>query len=231
VRLSVDRAIFDLYPGLSLVVVGARGVDNRPNAAATAYHRRAWERAHALRDTYQNVGSHPSVREWREAFRSIGVSPRHFPSSIEALLRRAFKSEHPPTINPLVDFYNSVSLNRAVPAGGFDLATIPNEIGLRLTRPGDRFTALGSREAVDVPPGEVAYTAGRTVLTRHFVWRQAQEGLIGERTTEVVLLAEILEGNERADEVEGELVGGLRTLFGVGANTARATRENTAITI
>jgi DNA/RNA-binding domain of Phe-tRNA-synthetase-like protein len=40
----------------------------------------------------------------------MGVSGRKFPSSIEALLRRAFKGGEPLRINPLVDFYNAVSL-------------------------------------------------------------------------------------------------------------------------
>ncbi|MDP8946327.1 MAG: hypothetical protein M3N03_10425 [Actinomycetota bacterium] len=44
---------------------------------------------------------------------AMGVSGRKFPSSIEDLLRRAFKGGEPLRINPLVDFYNAVSLWKA----------------------------------------------------------------------------------------------------------------------
>jgi hypothetical protein len=48
-----------------------------------------------------------------EAMTAMGVSGRKFPSSIEDLLRRAFKGGEPLRINPLVDFYNVVSLWKA----------------------------------------------------------------------------------------------------------------------
>lgn len=80
--------------------------------------------------------------------------------------------------NPLVDFYNLVSLTHVVPTGGFDLAEVGSELRLRLTRDGDLFTALDEPAPLEVGAGEVAYAAGTTVLTRHFVWRQARTGLI-----------------------------------------------------
>lgn len=53
---------------------------------------------------------------------------------------------------------------------------------LRLTRRGDTFQALDKNEPVAVPDGEVAYVTGRTVLTRHFVWRQSRAGIITPET-------------------------------------------------
>ena len=77
---------------------------------------------------------------------------RHFPTSIEALLRRAMKGGSPFRINPLVDFYNAVSLRRVVPVGGFDLDRVPGPLSVRLTRDGDTFSALDADGAVPVPP-------------------------------------------------------------------------------
>lgn len=224
-RLRVDAGVFDRFPGLTVVVATASGVGRDGGAAVASYLEEAWRDAGALRETYASPQSHPHVAAWREAFKAIGVSPREFPSSVESLLRRSFKGGDPPRVNPLVDFYNAVSLHEVVPAGGFDRAALPDEVALRLTRTGDTFTPLDGGPRIAVDPGEVAYATGATVLTRHFVWRQSREALISESTTEVVLVAEVL-GDISADvvgRVEARLREGLRDLFGVAARTGRVT--------
>jgi B3/4 domain-containing protein len=116
------------------------------------------------------------VLAWRQRLQATGVSMRHFPTSIEALLRRAMKGGSPFRINPRVDFYNAVSLRRVVPVGGFDLDRVPGPLSVRLTRDGDTFSALDADGAVPVPPGELAYATGTTVLTRQFMWREVARG-------------------------------------------------------
>ncbi|HET8627764.1 MAG TPA: phenylalanine--tRNA ligase beta subunit-related protein [Thermomicrobiales bacterium] len=214
----VEPAIFERFPGLRLAVVVAHGVDNRADRpAAAARWRDAWDAAGREGAQYGNAQSHPRVRRWRERFRAQGISGKEFPSSAEALLRRALKGGEPFAINPLVDFYNSVSLRHAVPAGGFDLDHVAGPLELRLTRPGDHFTALDEDAPLPVPPGEVAYADGQTVLTRHFVWRQARTALITPATRSVFLVSEILGevGPDVADAVLADLRDGLATLFDI----------------
>jgi DNA/RNA-binding domain of Phe-tRNA-synthetase-like protein len=146
---------------------------------------------------------------------AIGVSGQKFPSSVEAILRRAMKGDDPFSINPLVDFYNLVSLRHVVPAGGFDLEKLDEALELRLTRRGDTFQALDESESVPVPPGEVGYVTGRTVLTRHFVWRQSRAGLITPTTHSVFLVSEILGplGERLAESVIEAFRAGLTRYF------------------
>jgi DNA/RNA-binding domain of Phe-tRNA-synthetase-like protein len=70
-----------------------------------------------------------------------------------------------------------------------------------------------------VPAGEVAYTDDTTILTRHFVWRQAKAGLIDRRSQDLVLLAEVLGELERSliETVCGDLSAGLERYFDVAA--------------
>jgi DNA/RNA-binding domain of Phe-tRNA-synthetase-like protein len=147
----------------------------------------------------------------------LGVSSKAFPSSIEALLRRALKAGDPFSINALVDFYNTLSLRHVVPVGGFDLDQLHDPLELRLTREGDTFTALGEQTAMPVPAGEVAYADGQSILTRHFVWRQAQMGLITPYTHSVFLVSEILDevGQDVAEAVLADLQTGIQTFFKV----------------
>lgn len=142
-------------------------------------------------------------------------------------------------INPLVDFYNSISVKHAVTAGAFDIASLktsaaaePDTVGkhplleLRLTRDGDVFLALDAPEGTaptPVPADELAYVQGNAVLTRHLAWRQAAAGLVTPQTTDVVFMSEIFnESGEGADapsalaqSVADDLVKGLKDFFGV----------------
>ena len=132
-------------------------------------------------------------------------------------MRRATKGGLPPRINPLVDFYNGLSLSLVVPIGGFDIGALADgDIDVRLTRAGDTFLALDADEPSPVPAGEVAYVCGSTVLTRHLVWRQSRPGLILPGTSDVVLLCEVLGDVPRPellDEVRSAFVEGLERWF------------------
>lgn len=216
-RFVVDAEIFGLFPGMRLAVAVAEGLDNRnsPTGLEDLWGA-AWRGSAEEAKGYGNPQSHPRVKAWREAMGAIGVSGRKYPSSIEAAMRRAAKGGEPFSANPLVDFYNAVSLEHVVPVGGFDMDEVKDPLELRLTREGDAFRALDAAAAEPVDPGEVAYASGDTVLTRHFVWRQACEGLITERTSSVLLVSEILAGLESglAERVLETLQSGLVEHFG-----------------
>ena len=217
-QFLVEPAIFERFPGLMLPVAVADGIENQAERPVIAARwREVWAEAGQEAKPYGNAQSHPRVRPWRERFTAMGVSGKEFPSSAEALLRRALKGGEPFSINPLVDWYNTISLRYSVPAGGFDLAQLEGPLELRLSRPGDQFLALDAEEPLEVPQGEVSYAAGQTILTRHFVWRQAREGLIGPDTRQVFLVSEVLGevGREVAEAVVEEFRAGLQEYFSV----------------
>ena len=214
---SVEPDVFTRIPGMRLAVVVARDIDNRSERPEVSLAwDAAWAAAASAVAPYGNAQSHPRVVPWRQRFQAIGVSMRHFPTSIEALLRRAGKGGVPFRINPLVDFYNGVSLRHAVPVGGFDLDRVTSPLVVRLTRAGDTFDSLDGEGPVAVPAGEVAYATGLTILTRQLMWRQARDGLIHPDTRAVFLVSESLpeSGAGLAEMVLDELDGGLRRSFG-----------------
>jgi DNA/RNA-binding domain of Phe-tRNA-synthetase-like protein len=224
----VDKRVHGLFPGLTLVAVVAKGVNNEK--PRPAIHQALAETSAHLRDTWSwpNAQSHPYVQAWRRAFQVMGVSGKEFRSSVEALTRRALGGRGLPNINPVVDFYNSVSLRYLVPAGGWDLDDIcGGEIVLRVTSGGEPFTALGVQQPGSVGAGEVVYTDQTEVITRHFVWRQAEKGKIRPATKNLFLVSEILAevGMSVARDVELALVNGLREYFGASAQSAILTSD------
>ena len=219
-RLVVEPRIFDYFPGLHLTVAAARDLRNTPSEALEHRWREAWREAGAL--DLPNAQSHPYVNAWREHLRGAGVSGKKFPTSIEAMLRRTLKGGEPFHINPLVDFYNALSLHHVVPAGAWDMDEIPEDLQLRFTRAGDRFTALDETQALAVAEGEIAYASGPVVLTRHFMWRQARQALVQPETRNVFLISEIpgIAGRGVAEAMRRDMLSGLRLHFGVEAKSA-----------
>jgi DNA/RNA-binding domain of Phe-tRNA-synthetase-like protein len=217
--LTVEDEIFRRFPGVRLAAVIAEGVDNaREYPGIEAMWRDVWAGALSA-GQYGNAQQHPRMQPWRERFRAMGVSGKEFPNSAEALLRRALKGGEPFKINPLVDFYNAVSLENFVPVGAFDLDQLSGPLELRITRAGDTFTALDADAPLDVPPGEVAYCNGSDLLTRHFVWRQSRLGLVSADTRSVFIVSEVLgdvdSDGSLAAHVADELRSGVERYFGV----------------
>ncbi|SRR6266700_3829611 len=231
-QFIVQPEIFKRFPNMRLAVAVARGIDNQAERPEIADRwQEVWAETGKAAAISGNAQSHPRVKPWRERFSAQGVPGKQFPSSIEAVLRRALRSNAPFSINPLVDFYNTVSLQYIVPAGGFDLAQLHGPLELRLTRSGDTFAALDEDIAQTVPAGEVAYADGHTILTRHFVWRQAKMGLITRDTRSVFLVSEVLGelGSEVAEQVVGALSRGLEEYFGVRPDSSIVDESRPAI--
>lgn len=233
-QFVIEPEIFRRFPGIHIAVAVAYGLDGTSDEPEIAARwREAWAGA-AASAVYGNAQSHPRVKPWRERFQAQGISGKEFPSSIEAMLRRALKGGEPFSINPLVNFYNAISLRHVVPAGGFDLREIEGPLELRLTRPGDTFVALDAEQSLAMPLGEVAYANGQTVLTRHFVWRQARTALISRETRDVFLVSEVLgevlaQDSAVADAVRADFQQGLRDLFGVESQGFVLDAEHAAI--
>lgn len=228
---AIQADVFMRIPNLRIAVAVAGGLDNAAShPGVEALWRAAWENA-ASAAVYGNAQSHPRVKPWRDTFTRMGVSGKQFPSSVEALLRRAMKGGEPFIINPLVDLYNAISLTRLVPAGAFDLDDIHDMLELRLSRPGDTFQALDEEAPFAVPEGEVSYGTGTIIITRHIVWRQSRAGLVTPQTRRAILVSEVLAelGPDAPAEVAGDFARDLREYFGVPSHTWVLTPDQPSI--
>lgn len=216
VDFFVEADVFEYFPGMRLVVAAAEGMSLPAGTEpVAAFLRDSWRIAAEASTAYGNPQSHPNIKPWGERMKMAGAPRKNFPSSIEALVRRAGKSERPFAIHPFVDFYNAVSLRYLVPAGGFDIDVLRDGLALRFSRHGDSFTALDEEDSVDIPPGEVSYADGDIVVTRHFVWKQSRHAIIAPESKNIFFISEIL-GElppETAGIVHEALVEGLRNFF------------------
>lgn len=170
-RIAAD--IFGAYPGYSRGVVVVSGADNGRDALRLEIQLRAEEERVRERLGDGPVVERPEVASWREAYRRFGAKPSEHRSSIEAMLRRVLKPDRLPSINPLVDIGNIVSLRHLLPAGVHPLPASEPGLQLRRAQAGDSFVAADGSAAQAPAQGEVVFAQGAVVLTRRWTWRQA----------------------------------------------------------
>ncbi len=229
-HFQVDPKVYHSFPGMRLAIAVTEGLDNRTaQVPVSELWQQTWQNVTQL--GVDDARVHPYVKAWRENFAALGVSMKRFPTSIEAMLRRALKGGEAFSINPLVDFYNALSLQYVCPAGALDLGVLEKPLVLRLTTGEDRFTALDSSESIAVPEGEIAYTSGTDILTRHFMWRQSQLALVTPDSTRIFMVSEIpgLAGEPVAEAMRESMVVGLRDLFGLECQSFLMTNDQPSI--
>lgn len=164
--------VFTAYPGYCRGVVVFSDVDNGGQNADLLALLRATER-HVRASISGNVSEYPKIAAWRDAYRKFGAKPSEHRSSIEAMTRRVVKPDDLPSINPLVDVGNIVSLKYMLPAGVHPLAAGREALELRRATAGDVFVPAGSASPEQPSEGEIVFTSGNEVLTRRWTWRQA----------------------------------------------------------
>jgi DNA/RNA-binding domain of Phe-tRNA-synthetase-like protein len=164
-----------------------------------------------------NVKEYPAIACYREAFRRLGYNPNKFPCSVEALTSRITKGGEPPSINPVVNLVNAVSLKHTLPMGAHDMDSVSGGIAVRYAREGESFTPLGETEPEAVPVGELVYADDREVRTRRWIWRQNDRGKVTHASRNVFFPVDgFTDVNKAAVErAMEELSGLLETFFRV----------------
>jgi len=113
---------------------------------------------------------------------------------VDALRRRLARTARLPRINAAVDCYNLVSVSHGVPAGAFDLDAAHGDIVVGFAAGHEEFTPLGEPDTTEHPrPGEVIYSDGTSVLTRHWNHRDAERTKVTQQSSHILFLLETTE--------------------------------------
>lgn len=141
----------------------------------------------------------PEVQAWRRAFSQMGLKPTQYRSAAEALLRRFRKDDALPTLHPLVDVCNAVSLAYALPVAVIDLDQVDGFIQVRHAHGDETYQAF-SGEAERPAPGEVIFAdAARQVHARRWTFRQSRRSTVGDATCRALVVSEGLHATAAAD--------------------------------
>lgn len=204
---AIAPDVFARFPDYRRGLVIAHGVRNGPSSPELVGLLREAEASVRERLGESDVTAHPRIASWRAAFQSLGIKPKDFRSSVEAMARRALKGQQLPSINALVDIGNILSLRHLLPMGGHSIDGAADSYVLRLATGGERFVPFGTDQEEHPDPGEIIFAEGDTVLTRRWSWRQANHSLTLAETTAIEYNVDGLPPVDRAEveRISGEL--------------------------
>lgn len=222
IQYSIDDQVFEHFPAFIRGVLVAREVSNLISPEALIEILRGEEKRLLGKLDKGNIAQHPRIDNWREAFRSLGIKPSEYRSSVEALVRRVMNGHQIPAINAIVDICSIISLRYLIPAGSHALDRVKSDITLRHASGREIFHPLGSTESEHPEPDEIIFAEENEVLTRRWVWRQSTHTLTELDSRHIAVNLDALPpvdkeeihkaGNELADLVGG-FCGGETELF------------------
>jgi DNA/RNA-binding domain of Phe-tRNA-synthetase-like protein len=141
----------------------------------------------------------PQTQAWRRAFARMGLKPTQYRCASEALLRRYKKERSLPSIHPLVDLCNAVSLAYAIPVAALDVDQIAGSLRVRYADGNETYLAF-SGQTEHPYPGEVIFAddAGN-VHARRWTNRQSALSAMSPVTTTALIVAEGMHESASAD--------------------------------
>jgi DNA/RNA-binding domain of Phe-tRNA-synthetase-like protein len=186
--LQLDDAIADAGVVVGFLLLG--GIDNRFCAPGfEALRERLW-RSILASAAATVLEDDPTLAGYRELHRRFGIDDASLVPSPESLLRLLFKRGELRSINPIVDVYNTVALERRLSCGAHDLDRLDGRLRLAHTRGGERFRALGKADDEPVAAGEYAYLDGAGRVVCRLECRQADHSAVSPATRNVALIVQ-----------------------------------------
>ncbi|MBM7617540.1 DNA/RNA-binding domain of Phe-tRNA-synthetase-like protein [Weissella uvarum] len=216
-KFQIDQSFWELFPEAQVNVLVLHDVDNhiKNTQHSEAVLKQAETKA-AQFLTEDNFSDNPIVQSWRQTYQQF-KKKKGARASIEALLKRVDQGKGVGAINPLVDLYNSISLQYGVPVGAEDLSTIKGDIHLGKAKGGEAFYPLGDDENEPALPEEIIYYDDEGAICRCLNWRDGKRTMLTEDSSDVIMFMEATNDiqKERLDDATQALKTLINTEMGV----------------
>ena len=232
-KFIVEPEFWELFPETQIGIVLAKNIDNSMESSTEI--KKNLDEANENAEKFLGAAvfsENPVVSVWRKAYQQFKTK-KGARSSIENLLKRVDKGKAVGSINPLVDIYNSISLNYGLPAGGEDIDTFAGNLRLTKAVGGEHFLALGDDEADNALSGEICYLDDEGAVCRSWNWRDGQRTMLTEHTKNAFLIIGSVDP-EREDVLEAatqKLAELSEKYLGGTAQVLLVTKENPEISL
>ena len=200
-RFIVEDSFWELFPNAKLGVVLLKDYANELNSEEKKEVEEILKESNILAKKHlkeEVFSENDIIQVYRKAFQKFKTK-KSVRSSIEALLKRIDTGKEIPTIEPLVDIYNSASLRFGLPVGAEDIETFEGDLRLKITQGGDEFYLIGEEENMETLPNELCYIDEKGAVCRCLNWRDGKRTMITENTKNAFIVTEVLEEEYEED--------------------------------
>ncbi|MEI9855901.1 B3/4 domain-containing protein [Enterobacter mori] len=210
---SIDSRLAGIAPGFRALSILVEAAPITHPEVAPAVLGQAFQQM--LNDDVPWADAHLS--DWDEVFKAFGAKPKRTPCSAAALRKRVMKDGSLPSLDPVVDIYNAVSIRYAIPVGGENLAAYSGAPRLTLADGSEPFDTLKEGQPVVEYPdaGEVIWRDDLGVTCRRWNWRQGVRTRLDSQAQSMWFILESLPSMplEALEEAGEELVNNLQRLM------------------
>jgi DNA/RNA-binding domain of Phe-tRNA-synthetase-like protein len=218
---EIWREFPELVPG----VVFADGIhpDVTVGPRIARFNARAEERLAAAPE-----GEQPEIQAWRRAFSRMGLKPTQYRCASESLLRRFRKEKALPTIHPLIDLCNSISIAFAIPVAVFDVSRVAGYLEVRHATGDEEYLSF-SGQVENPDAGEVIFADDiGQAHARRWTNRQSGHSAVRGTTSAVVIVAEAMHASASSDvaELTAALGDELHAVWSVTPRTAALSQSS-----
>lgn len=189
-QFGIHSSVLESIPSIAIGLITVRDINNTGHHEELTTALRQGEKSICNQLDLETYREHPTIAALQEVHRSFGNNPNKFPPSIQALIKRILKGGQLPSISPLVDAYNIVSLNHVLSCGGEDTDSCNGDIVLAYADGTEECIYLGETENTPPKPGELLYKDDQGVICGKFDWREGDRTKLTEQTSNAVLVVE-----------------------------------------
>lgn len=204
-KFTLSKEILDKFPKASIGCLVVKNIDTSGKnlSAKDETYQVLWDQIEktAVETLRTEIDTIKEVKEWHDALTMAGFDPDEDAASHTALIRRIKAGKEIPSIHPLVNIYNTISLRHKTPLGGHDIDRIDGDIIVGPNTKELPFIEMGSSKKTAISKSEIVYADSSSVLTRKWVWRQSDTSKITDKTTSFFVPIDDL-GNRTPEEIK-----------------------------
>lgn len=203
-KFVIDNSFWELFPKAKLGVILLKDFKNSNDSPQEV--KEFLESSNNIAKSFltNEIFSENSViKIYREAYQKFKTK-KGARCSIEALLKRIEKGNPVSSINTLVDIYNAVSLQFALPCGAEDIDTFVGDLQLTVTEGNDSFYLIGDLAPSPTLKGELCYKDDIGAVCRCLNWRDGERTMITDKTKNAFIVIELL-APEREEDLRNAL--------------------------
>ncbi|WP_038186049.1 B3/B4 domain-containing protein [Vibrio rhizosphaerae] len=186
----IDPRIAHITPNFRALSISVKGTEiQNPQYAVQVLQQACqcvMENDHAWAESHINA--------WGAVFRQFGAKPNKTPCSAAALRKRVLKQGEIPSIAPIVDIYNAISIQYAIPVGGENLDAYQGTPTLTIADGTEAFETIKDGAPIVESPdaGEIIWRDDIGVTCRRWNWRQGLRTRIESETRNMWFILESL---------------------------------------